>query len=85
MRIFATAIDPRDTSWLENQPTYRAYFFETSGASEEWQLANADSGHEAVDWVDDIAAGRDFVMYVEMPAPQGAGLVWPGGRDPNEP
>jgi len=38
-----------------------ALFLEANGASEEWQLVNIDSVHEAVDWTDDIAAGLDSV------------------------
>jgi hypothetical protein len=84
MSIVATAIDPRDTTWLENQPAYRAYIFDKSGASEEWRLTDVHSVCTALEWAESNSSGRDFVFYVEVRTPQGTGLVRLAGQDPNE-
>lgn len=84
MSIVATAIDPRDTTWLENEPAYRVYFFDNSGASEEWRLADVHSVNTVMEWAESNSLGRDFVIYVEVRTLQGAGLVRLEGWDPNE-
>jgi hypothetical protein len=83
MSVVARPIDPRDTNWEQDQPTYRVYFFDENGASNEWQLTNADSVHTVVEWAESNASGRTFVIYVEVQVPQGDGLIRVVGRDPN--
>ncbi|MBX0302025.1 hypothetical protein K2F54_18875 [Cryobacterium sp. 1639] len=84
MSVVAVGIDPRDTNWEQDQPTYRVYFHDENGASDEWQLTDVDSVHTVVGWAENNASGRTFVVYVEVQVPPGTGLIRLVGRNPNE-
>lgn len=83
MPPIAQPIDPRDTSWRIDTPPYRVYFFDEHHAADEWRLDGVTDVYQAISWADEHAAGRTYVLYVEV-AENGRGLVRLVGTDPND-
>src|ERR1700753_2522073 len=89
----ARSVDPRDQRWEVPQPVYRVYFWERSTpertdgmwTSDEWRLEDTDID-EVLAWARAKAAGRRFVVYVEVTGgqPDDLGLVRLLGHDPTE-
>lgn len=74
-------VDPRDQTWELDQPTYRVYFHDARGASDEYELKDADVV-DALTWAENQRADRTFVLYACVPS-DGLGLVRLHGSDPN--
>lgn len=72
-QLVATQVDPRDVLGEVDYPTYRVYFVEPSGATDEWRLQGCRSVDDALGWA--RANGRSFDFYVEFPTSGGLGLV----------
>ena len=81
MPLDARLIDPRDQTWAEGEPAYRVYFWDSTAACEEWELAGCDV-EDALRWAHGSAGGRTFTLYVTVPSPGELGLVRLSGIDP---
>lgn len=90
-------VDPRDTRWEIDQPTFRVYFWKINAPSPqpgvpdsyestEYEVSEADI-KEVLRWADDYAK-RDktdhCTVYLRVEAPEGPGLVRLFGTDPTE-
>ena len=76
-----TPVDPRDQTWELERPTYRVYFWDVNGGSDEYELSGGDI--EAVlEWAERERSQRTFALYVCIPN-DGLGLVRLAGHDPN--
>jgi hypothetical protein len=81
-------VDPRDTRWEEDYPTYRVYFFTVpGGVSEEYEIRHAPDVRTVIGWADEQAAGRTYILYalVSSDRPAASGLLTLTGYDPNRP
>lgn len=58
----AQQIDPRDVSTEIADPTYRVYFWDDTGASDEWELAEADLD-EVLVWIPEHSRGRAHSLW----------------------
>jgi hypothetical protein len=75
-------VDPRDTRWEVDRPSYRVYFWtrhETpdgslAPASDEWEVSDADVD-EVLAWASSAARERSFVVYACASDSEGLGLV----------
>lgn len=76
-------VDPRDQTWEISNPTYRVYFHDSDGASDEYEV---DGGgvDEVIAWAEAHRRGRTFVLYACVPHDGGLGLLRLAGSDPNE-
>jgi hypothetical protein len=87
--VDARPVDPRDVAHEIDEPKYRIYFWSQrrhdkfAQASDEWELTAADVS-EALEWAQENARDRSFVMYVVVPAVDGQVLVRLQGMDPTE-
>jgi len=85
-------IDPRDTEWEEDFPTYRVYFFTDPGpgprgwTSDEYQISQAPDVRTVIEWADEQAAGRTYILYALVHGRlANSGLLTLMGHDPNRP
>lgn len=76
------SVDPRDQTWEVGRPSYRAYFHDAGGASDEYQVSGADVV-EVIDWAESQKGERTYVLYACVPH-DGLGLVRLLGTDPNK-
>jgi hypothetical protein len=84
-------VDPRDTEWEEDYPTYRVYFFTDPGpglhgwTSDEFELRRAPDVGSVIEWAEKEAGGRTYIVYAVVPTPRPAssGLLTLSGHDPN--
>ena len=76
----ARPVDPRDTRWERNQPVYRVHFWQGQ-VSSEWEVDRADVD-EVLDWAQEHALGRSFVLYARIVDGEGPGLIRLLGTDP---
>lgn len=85
-------VDPRSTRWEDYRPAYQVHFWflrdgegghPLSWASDEWMLEDADDIRQVLQWVEDNAQGRRFVLYVHTTCSDGPGLVRLQGDDPS--
>lgn len=76
-------VDPRDQTWEVGEPSYRVYFHDAAGASDEHELSGADVA-EVIAWAERQRGERTYVLYACV-AHDGLGLVRLAGSDPNEP
>lgn len=74
-------VDPRDQTWELGRLTYRVYFHDAGGASEEHEVRDADVD-EVLAWAEAERGARTFVLYACVPT-DGLGLVRLHGSDPN--
>ena len=87
----AHPVDPRDTQWEVDVPTYRVYFFtrpESGGgwASSEFQLVDARDVREVLSWAESNSQGRTYIVYAVVDrAADAKGLLTLVGHDPNRP
>jgi hypothetical protein len=80
----AALVDPRDVSVEYQDPIYRVYFFDSHGASQEWRLSDVPSVSDALSWAREHAAGRTYVLYLEVElGPGTTALARLLGDDPN--
>jgi hypothetical protein len=92
--VQAHPVDPRDERWEDSRPAYRVYFWDrleperadSMWRSDEWRLTGADVD-QVLEWAHATAAGRQFVVYVEVTrgSVDGLGLVRLLGTDPADP
>ena len=76
-------VDPRDQTWEVGRPSYRVYFHDAAGASDEHEVSGADVA-VVIDWAELKKGERTYVLYACV-AHDGLGLVRLAGSDPNEP
>ena len=84
-------VDPRDAEWEEDVPAYRVYFFTDPGpglhgwASDEFEIVKASDVRSVIEWAENEAAGRTYIVYalVAAPRPTSTGLLTLLGHDPN--
>jgi hypothetical protein len=76
------SVDPRDQTWEVTDPSYRVYFHDANGASDEYEVTDADVT-EVLAWAEARRGARTFVLYTCVPV-NGLGLLRLAGRDPNE-
>ena len=76
-------VDPRDQTWEVGRPSYRVYFYDAAGASDEHEVRGADVA-VVIDWAELKKGERTYVLYACV-AHDGLGLVRLAGSDPNEP
>ena len=68
-------IDPRDTEWEQDFPTYRVHFFTDPGpglhgwTSDEFELQQAQDVKAVIEWADKEARGRTYIIYALVAAP----------------
>jgi len=79
--IAARQIDPRDQTWEEWDPAYRAYFWDSPNACDEWELVGCDV-EEALHWASDSARGRLFTLHAVVKQLGEVGLIRLMGSDP---
>lgn len=77
--VQAHGVDPRDTRWEQDEPTYRVHFW-TPGRSSEWEVSGADVD-EVLRWAADHAEGRSYVVYARIIGAEGPGLIRLLGTD----
>lgn len=77
----STGIDPRDAEWEIPNPSYRVYFHDAKGASDEYEIEGADVT-EVLAWAEARRDDRTFVLYACAPR-GGLGLLRLHGREPN--
>lgn len=75
-------VDPRDQEWVIPDPKYRVYFFDSKGASDEYELEGADVA-EVLEWAETERGDRTFVLYACVPHDR-SGLLRLAGHDPND-
>ncbi len=75
-------VDPRDQTWEVDQPSYRVYFHDADGTSEEYEISSVDVG-EVLAWAEERRGRRSYVLYACIPS-RGLGLVRLAGTDPND-
>ena len=80
--MLVSSVDLRDQTWEVTHPSYRLYFHDANGATEELEITGADVS-EILEWAEAERRGRTYVLYVCAP-PNGLGLVRLQGSDPNE-
>jgi hypothetical protein len=95
--VHASSVDPRDTLWEVDRPTFRVYFWHQQAApadipqhvmayvSDEYRLTEASDVFEVIAWA--RATARDeqtFTLYVEQDSDVGPGLIRLAGVDPTE-
>jgi hypothetical protein len=82
----ARPVDPRDTEWEVDRPTYRVYFWRGQPrggyASEEFELRGAADVHEVLSWAEQRAEGRLVTIYAVRDGADGRGLIRLAGVDP---
>jgi hypothetical protein len=81
--VHVRPVDPRDQLWGIGRPSYRVYFHGAQGASDEYEISDADVP-EVISWAEAQRGTRTFVLYVCVPN-DGLGLVRLMGSDPNNP
>jgi len=76
-------VDPRDTSWEDDRPTYRVYFWDTNSASSEHEVVGAADVGEVLRWAEGHRADRTFTAYLLVRSGGGQiGLARLHGTDP---
>lgn len=76
-------VDPRDQTWEIDEPSYRVYFHDKSGSSDEYEIQGASGVTEVLSWAASAPGDRSFVVYACVPR-DGLGLVRLHGRDPSQ-
>ena len=66
-------VDPRDTTWEQDSPTYRVYFWgHPQHPSDEWRLTGAQSVFEVIAWAERNAGiHRTYQVWIEARDEQG--------------
>jgi hypothetical protein len=79
--VLASPVDPRDQTSEVDDPAYRAYFWDSTGARDEWELTGADID-EVLDWVHANSRGRPHILWVVVRDSENLQLVRLRGIDP---
>jgi len=80
-------VDPRDTSWELDQPSYRVYFWTRAAHSNaaptatEFEISDTDVA-DVLGWARRTAGARTFALYVVCAIGDTKGLVRLAGEDP---
>jgi len=77
--VRANPVDPRDTRWEVDHPSYRVHFWQP-GVTDEWELDGADVD-EVLRWAAGNANGRHYVVYARVSDAEGPGLIRLLGSD----
>ena len=85
-------IDPRDTGWEIDAPTYRVYLWKAQAPAsqpprgykaEEYELAGANDVREVIDWAEEMTTnGSTYVLYALVEHGTSSGLVRLVGKTP---
>lgn len=78
VEVQVTPIDPRDQTWEISQPSYRVYFHDAGGASDEYQISGVDV-RTVLAWAEAERRDRTYVVYASVPT-DGVGLLRLQGR-----
>lgn len=85
----AVRVDPRDVRAEGSVEAWRVYFHrwqsESAGSAyvrEEFRLSGATDVRSVLRWADEQADGRAYVVYLELPSPQGPTLIRVQGDEP---
>jgi hypothetical protein len=91
-------VDPRDTGWEVDSPTFRVYFWSRpptpAGMSEdhvmyhsnEFELSGVEDVREVLEWAEENAApGSTYTVYAVVEGSRERGLVHLAGVDPTAP
>ena len=76
----ASPIDPRDQTSEVDDPAYRAYFWNSPSACDEWELTEADID-EVLDWVRANSNGRPHSLWAVVRSDDDVQLVRLRGID----
>ena len=79
--MLASPIDPRDQTSEVYDPAYRAYFWDSPGACDEWELTEADLD-EVLAWVQANSNGRPHSLWVVVRSDQRVEPIRLRGIDP---
>lgn len=79
--MIASPIDPRDQASEVDDPAYRAYFWDSPGACDEWELTGADLD-EVLDWVRANSNGRPHSLWAVVRSGEDVELIRLRGIDP---
>ncbi|HEY0238676.1 MAG TPA: hypothetical protein VGC37_08525 [Friedmanniella sp.] len=79
--MLASPVDPRDQTSEVDDPAYRAYFWDSSGACDEWELTGADLD-EVLAWVRASSRGRSHSLWAVVRIGDDTQLVRLRGIDP---
>ncbi|PZU44042.1 MAG: hypothetical protein DI566_13270 [Microbacterium sp.] len=63
--VDAELTDPRYVTEVVDHPLYRVDFWVGADASEEWILRGASDYAHVLDWANERAGGRAFVIYAQ--------------------
>ena len=76
-------VDPRDTLWEVDNPTYRVYFFDVAASrSDEFELDDAEVD-DVLAWASEHAGERRYAVYLRIAPPDvSPGLLRLLGDDP---
>lgn len=77
----ATQVDPRDQTSEVDDPAYRAYFWNSPGSCDEWELTGADID-EVLEWVRANSRGRPHSLWAVVRSDQAVELIRLRGIDP---
>ncbi len=87
--VRSEAVDPRDISWEVDRPVHRVYFWwqpqpgpDVMWHCDERRLHDVGGVDEILQWAQEHAGGRDFVVYAETVNGEALGLLRLFGEDP---
>jgi len=84
----AAPVNPTDVTWELDAVAFRVYFWSStdgsSWQSDEWRLVDIPDLMALMDWANEHAEGRTFVVYAEVSNATGVGLIKLTGSDPLE-
>jgi hypothetical protein len=85
MRVICQPVDPRDTRWEDDYPTYRVYFWRRDDArSDEWRVTDSVNVRDVLEWADGrVQPGWTYQVFVAVNASRGLGTIRLLGRDPS--
>jgi hypothetical protein len=76
----AEQVDPRDQTSEIDDPTYRVYFWEGDGSSEEWEISETDVDG-VLAWIPTRSDGRSHSLWAVVRSPGDVRLVRLQGID----
>ena len=79
--MIASPIDPLDQTSEVDDPAYRAHFWDSQGACDEWELTGADLD-EVLDWVRANSNGRTHSLWAVVRSGKDVELIRLRGVDP---
>jgi hypothetical protein len=85
-------IDPRSIRWEDDRPAYQVHFWflrddeegqPSPWSSDEWMIEDAEDVSQVLQWVQENAQDRRFVLYAHTTCADGPGLIRLQGKDPS--